>query len=137
VIYQVDIDTKVSIRSSIISKDPLPLRLPLPRESLIPLHPRYPIPVSRISISPSKRPISLLIFGKPSSYPSSLSPSLKMDSSLNIPEYPVSVNHSMIFPTPPVISSLSKEEKMIDATSISHPNIAPSIAPSLIPLSIK
>ena len=88
----------------------------------------------RITVPPSKRPTSLLMFGKPSSSPSSsLSPSPKLDSSLNVPEYPVPVNHSTTF-SAPLPSSLSKEEKVIDATSINHLDTATSTAPSLVPL---
>jgi hypothetical protein len=133
-VFQADVRPKASARH-ISSKEPLPLRLPLPRESLASLHPQPPMP--RTTAPPSKRPASLLMFGKPSSRPSSSSPSPKLDSSLNVPECPVSVNHSVTFPAPPLALSLSKEEKVIDATSVSHPNIAPSTAPSLVPLSVK
>jgi hypothetical protein len=136
-VCQVDVNSKASTRRSISSKEPLPLYLPLPREPLACPHPQqHPMPMPRISTPPSKRPTSLLMFGKPSSRPSSSSPhSSKMDKSLDVTEYPAPVNSPVTFSAPRPLP-LSKEEKVIDAPSINHHNNT-STDRSIIPLPAK
>jgi hypothetical protein len=138
VVCQADVDIKASALRSVSSKVPLPLCLPLPRESSASLRPQQcPKPMPRRTAPPSKRPTSLLMFGKPSSRlssSSSLSP--KIDSSLDVTDCPVPVNSSVTFPAPPP-SSLSKEGKVIDASSINHLDVTTSTGHSLVPLSVK
>jgi hypothetical protein len=123
VVCQADVNTKASARRSISSEVPLPLRLaPLQAPPPPGIFQQRSISMPRIPVLPSKRPTSLLMFGKP-------------NSSLDVTEFP-SVNNSVIFPATPRPSSLSNEEKVIDASSINHCNTT-STGPSLVPLSAK
>ena len=134
---QANVIIKASTWRSISSKETFPVRLITIQPPVSPSIPQqYPIPIPRIQpIPPSKYQASLLIYGKLSSRLSSpLSP--KMDLSLHVTECPASVNSSVTFSVP-LPSSLSKDQKVIDASSINCLDISTSTAPSLVPPPVK
>ena len=117
-----DVESKGPARRSISSKEPLRLTLPLDvANDVVPQRQRP----TAASPSPKRRPVSLLKFGRRHSPSLTVSP--EMDPSLDVTEYAV-VNNSVTLPAPPS-PSLSKEEKVIDASSVNHPNGTSTILP--------
>ena len=112
-ICHAEIVSKGPTRRTISSKEPLRLALSLDVAN----DPQRQRPTA-ISPSPKHRPISLLKFGRHYNPHGSL---------LDVTEHPI-VNNSVTLPAPPPLSP-SKEEKVIDASNVNHPNDTSTFLP--------